>query len=144
MRFRNKFVVMLKYYATQLQTISFITNCRIVPICRGLPKKRNSRNPRNPRNPVTVTAVKTENSRLNTVFRVARPIAYILFINGFLGRVDFKAADGASKCRRCRRARVSVVSRDTLMKWSRRFFDTVLREAFASDVTWLCPLESKI
>jgi len=53
---------------------------------------------------------RSENSRLNTVFRVARPIAYILFINGFLGRVDFKAADGASKCRRCRRARVTIVT----------------------------------
>jgi len=27
---------------------------------------------------------RSENSRLNTVFRVARPTAYILFINGFL------------------------------------------------------------
>ena len=26
--------------------------------------------------------------------------------------------------------------RDTLMKWPRRFFDTLLREALASDVTW--------
>ena len=26
--------------------------------------------------------------------------------------------------------------RDTLMKWPRRFFDTLLREAIASDVTW--------
>jgi len=26
--------------------------------------------------------------------------------------------------------------RDTLMKWSRRFFDTLLWEALASDVKW--------
>jgi len=26
--------------------------------------------------------------------------------------------------------------RDTLMKWSRRFFNTLLRETLASDVTW--------
>jgi len=26
--------------------------------------------------------------------------------------------------------------RDTLMKWPRRFFNTLLREAIASDITW--------
>jgi len=38
--------------------------------------------------------------------------------------------------------------RDKLMKWPGRFFENLLREALASDVTpshdQICPLESKI